>query len=76
MHDLGEFTESYLKPLGIGAMLDVPIWVDDVMIGVLCHEHVGNARAWSPDDEGFAYMMGSLVARAIERRDRPRLNAA
>jgi GAF domain-containing protein len=71
-----EFTESYLKPLGIGAMLDVPIWIGGEMIGVLCHEHVGGPRLWSHDDEEFAYMMGSLVARAIERHDRHRQIAA
>src|SRR6187551_3644520 len=36
-----ELAESYLQPLGIGAMLDAPIWVDGRMVGVVCHEHVG-----------------------------------
>lgn len=57
-----EFSESYLKPLGINSMLDVPIWVEGEMVGVVCHEHVGPMRSWTPDEENFAYLMGSIAA--------------
>ena len=56
-----EFAAGYLEPLGIGAMLDVPIRPD----GVLCHEHVGPPRAWLPDEELFGIAVGHLVAHAI-----------
>jgi uncharacterized membrane protein len=62
------FSESYLAPLGIGAMLDVPIWVRDRMIGVICHEHVGGRRAWNADEETFAYLMSNFLALAVERK--------
>ena len=61
------FSSVYLKPLGIGAMLDVPIWASGKMIGVVCHEHIGNQRVWSSDDEHFAYLMASFVSLAVER---------
>jgi GAF domain-containing protein len=61
------FTEVYLKPLGIGALLDVPIWVGRTMIGVVCHEHVGPKRVWTKDEETFAYLMSNFVALAVER---------
>ena len=61
------FTEVYLKPLGIGALLDVPIWVGRSMIGVVCHEHVGPKRMWTKDEETFAYLMSNFVALAVER---------
>lgn len=57
-----EFSEVYLKPLGIHSMLDVPIWVEGEMVGVVCHEHVGPARKWTPDEENFAYLMGTIAA--------------
>ena len=41
-----QFTEGYLDPLGIGAMLDAPVFARGQMIGVVCHEHVGEARRW------------------------------
>lgn len=61
------FSESYLGPLGITSMLDVPIWVGGEMVGVLCNEHVGEARTWTPDEENFAYLLASFVALALER---------
>ena len=63
-----EFSQAYLKPLGINSMLDVPIWVGGKMIGVVCHEHVGPTRLWTKEEEQFAYMMGNLVAMAIENQ--------
>jgi two-component system sensor histidine kinase/response regulator len=57
-----EFSQVYLTPLGINSMLDVPIWVEGEMVGVVCHEHVGPARTWTPDEENFAYLMGTIAA--------------
>ena len=70
------FSEPYLKPLGINSMLDVPIWADGTMVGVVCHEHVGPARTWNADEEKFAYLMSSFVALAKERRKLPRSPAS
>jgi GAF domain-containing protein len=61
------FTDSYLRPLGIGAMLDVPVWADGKMIGVVCHEHVGGPRTWNADEEQFAYLISNFVGLAFER---------
>jgi transcriptional regulator with GAF, ATPase, and Fis domain len=61
------FAASYLVPLGITALLDVPLWVGDDMIGVLCHEHVGPKRTWSVDEESFAYLVSTFVSLALER---------
>ena len=65
-----EFTESYLLPLGIGAMLDAPIWVGGRMVGVVCHEHVGGPRRWHFEEELLAGTMADFVARVIEASDR------
>jgi GAF domain-containing protein len=61
------FSESYLQPLGITSMLDVPIWANKKMVGVVCHEHVGPMRQWNEDEEKFAYLMSHFVALALER---------
>lgn len=65
------FTQVYLKPLGITSMLDVPIWVNARMVGVVCHEHLGPARTWNADEERFAYLMAAFVALAMERHVGP-----
>lgn len=62
------FSASYLKPLGINSMLDVPVMVNKSMVGVICHEHVGPKRTWNSDEETFAYLMSNFVSLALERR--------
>ncbi len=62
------FSESYLAPLGIKSMLDVPIWVGGKMVGVICCEHVGSSRTWNADEETFAYLLSNFVALALERK--------
>jgi len=61
-----EFTDAYLKPLGITSMLDVPIRIDGKPSGVLCHEHVGPARTWAADEQNFASSIGDLISLVIE----------
>jgi GAF domain-containing protein len=60
-----EFLDSYLKPNGIGAMLDVPLRNHDVTVGVLCAEHVGGARIWTVDEQNFAISTANLIAGAV-----------
>ncbi|MCC6646350.1 MAG: SpoIIE family protein phosphatase [Polyangiaceae bacterium] len=71
-----EFSAPYLTPLGIGAMLDAPIRFHGRTVGVLCHEHVGPARAWTQDEQSLAASLADLVARAMEARDRRRAEDA
>jgi PAS domain S-box-containing protein len=65
-----EFSESYLKPLGIGAMLDVPLRQHDATIGVLCLEHVGGNRVWTTDERNFALSLANLIVVALADADR------
>lgn len=58
--------ETYLRPRGIGALLDVPLWVAGHMVGVLCHEHSGGPRTWSSDEETFAYLLASFASLVME----------
>ena len=61
-----EFADSYLKPLGITSMMDVPLRVGGTLAGVICHEHVGPARKWAPDEQNFAASIGDLASLMIE----------
>lgn len=65
-----EFSQGYLTPLGIGAMLDAPIRVGGRMVGVLCNEHIGGARRWTADEERFAGSIADFVALALESQKR------
>jgi GAF domain-containing protein len=72
----GEFTSSYLVPLGITAMLDAPVRAGGRMIGVVCHEHVGPPREWSEDEQRFAGSIADAASLAIEENQRLRTEAA
>ncbi|MEJ7602663.1 MAG: ATP-binding protein [Kofleriaceae bacterium] len=67
-----EFTELYFKPNDIRAMLDVPVWRRGKLAGVVCHEHLGDPRAWTLDEHGFALGIANCVSVALELHDRLR----
>jgi two-component system, cell cycle sensor histidine kinase and response regulator CckA len=64
------FSTVYLKPLGIGAMLDAPIWRGGKAVGVLCLEHVGGVRRWSDGDQAFAAQVALICGLYYERQER------
>jgi PAS domain S-box-containing protein len=64
------FTDTYLRPHGIGAMLDVPLRHQNETIGVLCAEHLGGRRTWTVDEQNFAIAVGNLIVVAIAEEER------
>ncbi len=71
-----EFSAGYLRANGIGAMLDVPVYVRGELAGVLCNEHVGGERDWTADEQIFSMAVGQLVSLAIESAQRARAEEA
>ena len=71
-----EFKRSYLEPLGITSMLDVPIWRRGQMVGIVCHEHIGDAREWPIEEQDFAASIADMVSLALEASDRKRTEDA
>lgn len=70
-----ELGDDYLAPLGITSMLDAPVFRHGQLFGVLCHEHVGPARRWTPDEIEFASAIAEVVALVFEQVDRARSEA-
>jgi two-component system cell cycle sensor histidine kinase/response regulator CckA len=64
-----ELTEAYLEPLGIASMLDAAIYREGKVCGVVCHEHVGEPRAWTIQDRDFAAAVADSVAIQLERAE-------
>jgi len=60
-----ELASTYLQPLGISSMLDAGIFVDGVLVGVVCHEHVGPPREWTTEARDFAGSLADLLALRI-----------
>jgi PAS domain S-box-containing protein len=71
-----EFSLNYMTPLGITSMLDAPIRLSGEMIGVICHEHIGNARYWAVEEENFAASLADFVSLAMEGAERRRAQEA
>lgn len=67
-----EFADPYMKTYGITSMLDAPIRLKGRMIGLICHEHIGPARVWTPEDQNFAGSIADLISLALEARERKR----
>jgi PAS domain S-box-containing protein len=65
-----EFTDSYLKPLGITSLLDSPIRIGGQIMGVVCSEHTGSIRRWALDEQTFAASIADLVSIAMEESER------
>lgn len=55
------FKETYLRPLGIKSMLDVPILFRGETIGVICIESISE-RAWMDAEVNFAQVLSSLYS--------------
>lgn len=55
------YAETYLKPLGITAMLDAVIEVSGKHLGVLCLEHVRRVHHWEEDEIAFASQVAARI---------------
>ena len=64
-----EMAES-LRPRDINAMLDASIRIDGQVVGVLCLEHTGSARAWQSDEIAFAGELADQFAQVINNHNR------
>ena len=65
-----EFNQEYLRPLDIHSILDAPIVQDEHLIGVICHEKVGEIKCWEPDEEEFAGSMVNAISLSLEIKKR------
>jgi PAS domain S-box-containing protein len=65
-----EFTSDYLMPLGISSVLDAPIRISGRVVGVVCHEHVGDSRIWRADELKFAGEIADQAAHALVNAQR------
>lgn len=70
-----EFSATYLRPLGIGALLDAPIRTGLRLVGVLCHEHIGGSRAWTVTERKDAAILARLASETLALKSRARREA-
>ncbi|HUU36846.1 MAG TPA: PAS domain S-box protein, partial [Candidatus Desulfaltia sp.] len=68
-----EFADPYLDPLGIVSMVDIPIRRRGEIIGIICHEHTGQEKKWTLEEQHFAISVGDTVSLALEALERRRM---
>lgn len=73
---LRELTDPYLRRYGITSMLDAPVRVGGRVVALVCHEHVGEPRRWTADEQQFAASIADIVALSVEARERRRAEEA
>jgi signal transduction histidine kinase/ActR/RegA family two-component response regulator len=56
------FTDIYLRPTGVGALLDAPILAGRRVRGVVCCEHVGGDRQWTPEEVSLVSATAQYIA--------------
>ena len=54
-------------------MMDVPIWLNGHVIGIVCHEHIGDQRIWTEKEQEFATSVADYTSLAIETSKRHRI---
>ncbi len=64
-----ELNESYFKPNGICSLMDVPIWLEGELMGVLCHETF-KTRHWKFEEQDFVASLANLISLGLEASKR------
>ncbi|MDP8254351.1 MAG: PAS domain S-box protein, partial [Candidatus Alcyoniella australis] len=71
-----ELKKVMLRPLNIGALMDIPIRLHGELVGVVCHEHLGGPREWAIAEQDFAASIADMVVLALEAAERRRAETA
>ena len=72
---LSEFRATYLPQTGVKALLDVPVFHQAQLWGVVCFEDCEKNRAWDSDAAAFASSAVDLLALAYEVSQRAKSEA-
>jgi len=65
-----EIPSSYLTGNRIASLLDIPLWRNNRIRGILSLEHTGKKRVWTKDDERLSMIMASIVSLCLESEER------
>jgi len=65
-----EFAKDYLEPLNIYSLMDLPIVLDERLVGVIRHEKRGEMKSWEPDEQEFASSVVNAVSLSLEIKKR------
>ena len=62
--------QEYLETWNVTSILDAAVYRNGVVVGIVCHEHVGPQRVWKREECQFAATVADLLSHFIEVNDR------
>ncbi|NUP99344.1 MAG: response regulator [Armatimonadetes bacterium] len=65
-----ELREARLEPANTVALLDAPVRLGGRLCGLLCHDHAGQVRHWTVDEQQFVASLADVLALALEAHER------
>jgi len=65
-----ELLHTYLIPVDIRSMMEVPIISGGKLKGIICFEHLHTPRVWTNDEQNFAIALTQLFTLALETADK------
>jgi PAS domain S-box-containing protein len=69
-YEFSEFTENYFLNYNIKSQLDIPIFNDGKLFGVLSFENAGAQKNWDNDDVSFARTISDLISLTVVSQSR------
>ena len=63
--ELSEFVENYFLKFKIESVLDLPIFINGELSGVICFETIGKEKNWDNDDINFARTIADLISLTV-----------
>ena len=64
-YETSEFVDTYFKEFSVKSMLDIPIFVNGFLTGIICFETTRNYRNWDNEDISFARTISDVISLAI-----------
>ncbi|MBF0522755.1 MAG: PAS domain S-box protein, partial [Candidatus Omnitrophica bacterium] len=71
-----EFAEDYSKVYKISSLLDAPIRLEGVVVGVACFEHTAEKRFWTNDEIAFAGELADQVTQLLIAQEKKKSQEA
>ncbi|MCX6280403.1 MAG: ATP-binding protein [Bacteroidetes bacterium] len=66
---------GYYTSNDIRSMMDVPLWLEGRLKGVVCFENTGKHRSWLADEQQFSVTIASMVSLSFEIAERKKAEA-
>jgi hypothetical protein len=73
--NMQELLTSYILPLGIYSLIDVPLRIAGRMVGVMCFEDTERRREWAVTESKFVTAVAQIVSQTFETWQRIQVQA-